>query len=183
MSTLKNLRPITVEEYLEGENCSPLRHEFVGGEVYAMVGASEGHNLIVMNIAAELHGKPRGTACRVFSGMMKLRINENFFYPDVFVVCDRADTEPRFKTHPVLVVEVLSPSTVIWDSREKRAAYQAVEPLREYVLVEQERREVRMHRRAGSGWETTDYTGAAAVELASVNLTLSLDDIYRDVLP
>jgi Uma2 family endonuclease len=183
MATLRKTRPITVDEYLEGELVGDIRHEFVGGDVYSMVGASEGHNLIAMNVATALHAHLRRTGCRVFAGTMKLRIGDDFYYPDVFVACDRNDADPYFKRRPLLIVEVLSPGTAVRDSEDKLIAYQAVDSLREYVLAEQDRREVRIHRRTGNGWESTTYTGTAKVPLESVDLSLSLDEIYEKVLP
>lgn len=183
MSTARKLRPITVEEYLEGEKVGDIRHEFVGGEIYSMVGASEAHNMIAGAFQFSLYGHLRGTACRVFAGTMKLRLGDDFFYPDVFVACDRTGDGPYFKVRPLLIVEVLSPDSAVRDTREKLVAYQAFDSLREYVLAEQDRREVRAHRRTSGGWESAVYTGSATLPLASVDLALPLDEIYRDVLP
>lgn len=183
MSTVSKVRPITVEEYLAGEKVGDIRHEFVGGEIFAMVGASEAHNLIAGAFQFALYGHLRGTACRVFAGTMKLRRGDDFYYPDVFVACEHRGDEPHFKARPLLIVEVLSPDSAVRDTREKLAAYQAFDSLREYVLAEQDRREVRVHRRTGGGWDSELYTGAMTVPLASVDLALSMDDICRDVVP
>ena len=181
MSGLRQLRPISIEEYLEGESRSDIRHEYVGGEPYAMVGATVTHNLIAGNIFAALHSHLRGTACRVFAGSMKVRIGDDFFYPDVFVACERVEGERLFQTRPSLIVEVLSPGTELLDTRDKLQAYQRIESLREYVMVEQERQELRVVSRMAQGWDTASYTGTMEVRLASVELTLSLAEIYRDV--
>lgn len=183
MSTLRKTRPITVEEYLEGELVGDIRHEFVAGEVYSMVGASEAHNLIAGVFQATLFMHLRGTACRVFAGTMKLRSGNDFYYPDVFVACDRTGDAPYSKARPLLIVEVLSPGTAVRDAQEKLVAYQAIETLREYVLAEQDRREVRVISRAGGTWESATYTGAMTLPLESVDLAMSLDEIYGDVLP
>jgi Uma2 family endonuclease len=181
MSGLRQLRPISVEEYLEGERYSDILHEYVDGEPYAMVGATVTHNSIAINLVLALGNHLRGTACRVFAGSMKVRVGDDFYYPDVFVACERPEGERLFLTRPVLIVEVLSPGTELRDTRDKLLAYQAIESLREYVLVEQERREVRVIRRTAEGWESVTCTGTTPVRLESVDLTLSLDDIYRDV--
>jgi Uma2 family endonuclease len=183
MSTLKKTRPISVEEYLEGEKVSDARHEFVGGEVFLMVGATQAHNLIAAAFQFALYGHLRSTACRVFSGTMKLRIGNDFYYPDVLVICDRTDIEPLYVTRPLLIIEVLSPGTVMRDTREKLLAYQAIDSLREYVLVEQERREVRVYRRAGTTWDFATYGGTDSVQLESVDLSVSFDEIYGTALP
>lgn len=91
---------------------------------------------------AALHGHLGGTGCRVFTSMMKLRVGDDFYYPDVFVACDRSDAEPYFKRRPLLIVEVLSPETAARDTQDKLVAHQAIDSLREHVLAEQHRQEV-----------------------------------------
>jgi Uma2 family endonuclease len=183
MSRPEQTRPISVEEYLEGEKYSNTRHEFIDGEIYDMVGATEAHGRISIAFAAALHRHLRGTRCRVLVADMKFRVGDNFYYPDVLVTSERKSLDAVFWTSPVLAIEVLSPGTVAHDTRHKRAAYTSVESLREYALVEQERREIRVIGRSGSGWDTATYTGSDRLHLASVDLTLSLDDIYEDILP
>jgi Uma2 family endonuclease len=178
MPTLKEARPLTVEEYLEGEKLSDARHEFVGGDVFSMVGASQTHNLIAGAFYFVLYGHLRGTGCRVFSGTMKLRVGDDFYYPDVLVTCDKSDVQPLYVERPSLIVEVLSPSTVMRDTHEKLLAYQAIGSLREYVLVEQQRREIRVYRRAGASWDLSNFSGPGPLHLASVDLDVSLDEIY-----
>ena len=181
MPTLKKVRPISVEEYLEGEKLSDTRHELAGGNVFSMVGASQTHNLIAVNITSALHNHLRGTACRVFTGTMKLRIGNDFYYPDVLVTCDRSDVEPLYVERPSLIVEVLLPSTVMRDTGEKLLAYQGIRSLQEYLLVEQDRREVRAYRRAGASWDMTSVAGTETLRLVSVDVSVSLDEIYGGV--
>jgi Uma2 family endonuclease len=178
---LRQLRPISIEEYLDGEQHSDILHEYVGGEPYAMVGATTTHNLIAGNIFAALHGHLRGTACRVFAGSMKVRVGDDFYYPDVFVSCERVEGERLFQTRPLLIVEVLSPGTELLDTRDKLQAYQRIDSLRDYVMVEQERPEFRVVSRTAQGWESATYAGTMPARLASVELTLDLGEIYRDV--
>src|SRR5215813_7588030 len=158
MSGLRQLRPISIEEYLDGEQHSDILHEYVSGEPYAMVGATTTHNLIAGNIFAALHSHLRGRACRVFAGSMKVRVGDDFYYPDVFAACERVEGERLFQTRPLLIVEVLSPGTELLDTRDKLLAYQRIESLREYVLAEQERPEFRVISRTAQGWDTATYT-------------------------
>jgi Uma2 family endonuclease len=183
MATLRKTRPIAVEEYLEGEKVGDIRHQFVGGDVYSIVGASEAHNLIAGFFQATLYNASPAEWLPRLRRHMKLRTGDDFYYPDVFVACDRSDAEPYFKRRPLLIVEVLSPGTAVRDAQDKLIAYQAIGSLREYVLAEQDRREVRVHRRVTDGWESATDTGAATVPLESVDLALPLDEIYRNVLP
>lgn len=183
MSTLKKTRPITIEEYLEGEKYSDIKHEYAGGEVYAMIGTSRTHNRIAGAFYATLLAHLKGTACGVFMSDVKLRIRNEFYYPDVLVACEPADAEPHYVTRPLLIVEVLSPGTAMRDATEKLIAYQAIDSLREYVLAEQERREVRVYRRAGTSWDLATYAGRTPIGLTSVDLTDPLNDIYGGILP
>jgi Uma2 family endonuclease len=182
MPTLKDARPLSVDEYLEGENLSDARHEFVGGVVFAMMDVSQSHNLIAGAFQVALHGHLRDTACRVFGGTMKLRIGNDFYYSDVLVVCDPTDVEPRYVTRPSLIVDVLSPCEGALDVPERLPAYQGIGSLLEYVMVEPDRREIHVYRRIGATWRCSAYAGASSVvDLASVGLSLPLDEIYSNV--
>src|SRR6202012_3089269 len=102
----------TVEEYLEGEKMSEVRHEYFDGHVTAMAGASADHEGVAMNIATTLHLHLKGKPCRVFKDGMKLRLEvqkkDLFYYPDIMVACDPKDQNPFFRRNPKLLIEVLS---------------------------------------------------------------------------
>ena len=177
---------ISIDEYLEGELRSDIRHEYLGGEVYAMAGAGEKHNRIAGNLFFHLRAASRGKACGVFINDMKLRIDASdaFYYPDVLVSCDPADTQPLFKSLPCLLVEVLSPSTEVIDRREKLLAYRKLPTLRHYLLVSQEQRAVQWHQRDADGqWLISDLQGSGtlALDCPGLALAVSLDDVYEDV--
>lgn len=180
------LPSLSVDEYLAGEPVSEIRHEYVDGEVYAMAGAGEAHNLIALNVASWLRGSVRGGPCRVFISDMKLRVAEwnAFYYPDILVACDPSDTQPYFKESPCLIVEVLSPSTEAIDRREKLLAYRTLESLREYVLIAQDKRQAEVYRRAADGaWSLEILTEGDPLHLECVGAILSLDEVYEDVPP
>jgi Uma2 family endonuclease len=177
---------ISIDEYLEGELISDVRHEYLAGEVYAMAGAGEKHNRISLNIAFHLRAASRGKACGVFIHDMKLRMDasDSFYYPDVLVTCDPADTQSLFKKMPCLLVEVLSPSTEAIDRREKLLAYRKLPSLRHYLLVSQEQRSVQWHQRDEAGqWLISDLEGSGTLVLdcPAMAVTVTLDDIYEDV--
>lgn len=175
---------LTAADYLAGEQLSDIRHEFVDGQVYAMAGAGEPHNLIAGNVFAKLRNLVRGGQCRVFISDMKLNVAEwnAFYYPDVMVVCDPADDQPYFKQHPCLVVEVISPSTESTDRREKMLAYRTLPSLRNYVLISQDKRQVELYRRGDDGgWSAAVVIEAGSVPLECVNASLALTDVYEDV--
>jgi Uma2 family endonuclease len=178
---------LTIEEYLKFEQNDEIRHEYVAGQIYAMAGASEAHNLIAGNIFALLRPHLRGSSCRAFVADMKVKINlqqgDIFYYPDLLVTCDQDDREKYFKTNPNLIVEVLSDSTETTDKREKRINYQSLASLQEYVLVAQDEMRVEIYRRDDSGNWTVEILGEnELLRLDSVGLTLTMADIYEDVL-
>ena len=131
MTALVKPEPISVEEYLQGELLSDIRHEYVGGMVYAMAGASDDHNRIAGNIFGELRERLRGKRCEPFTSDMKFKLAkfDSFYYPDVLVTCDPTDNAKYFRERPTVVFEVLSPDTERTDTREKRYAYVTVDAL------------------------------------------------------
>lgn len=181
MSQRKTKAYVSVEEYLSGERESPVRHEYVGGEVYALAGASDRHNRIALNIASRLN-EHVGEPCETFMSDMKIKVApEVFYYPDVVVTCDAEGADAYFRAEPRLIVEVNSPSTERIDRHEKMATYKAVSSLQEYVLVSQDEMRAEIYRRTGSEWKASVFTDAEdKLEFASVALPLSLAEIYRN---
>jgi len=177
--------PMTVTDYLAFEESSDMRHEFIGGEIHAMSGASTPHNIIAGNIFTSLRTKLRGGPCQAFISDVKIRLDVSrediFYYPDVVVTCNPAGIEKQFLRFPTLVVEVLSPSTETIDRREKKMNYLQLHTLDEYVLVAQERREVTVYRRA-TGWQAEIFSDdGAVVEFKSVKQAMTVREIYEDV--
>ena len=132
---------LSVEEYLEFERESPMRHEYVAGTLYALAGGTRRHNLIVSNLVFSLMSASRDGPCQVLSENFKMRpADDLFYYPDVMVVCREEEGDPLFETEPCLLIEVLSKSTADIDKREKFAAYKQIESLRAYVIVHQDKK-------------------------------------------
>lgn len=181
MAILRKAEWLSPEEYLAGERESDIKHEYVAGYVYAMTGASDTHNLIAGALYSALRAHLRGGPCRVFIADMKVRTAEAFYYPDVMVSCDPADTEAYYKTRPCLIIEVLSPTTERADSLEKRIAYQTLDSLQEYALVAQDRQEIMLYRRAADGWDLITFSTGDRVEFRSVGLELPIEQVYEDV--
>ena len=174
------------QEYLDGEQYSDIRHEYLAGQVFAMAGAGEKHNRIAGNLFFHLRAAARGKQCGVFISDMKLRVEQSdaYYYPDVMVTCDSEDTESLYKRSPCLIVEVLSPSTEVIDRREKLIAYRNLSSLRYYLLVAQGKRQVECYARdAENRWRLTVSENEGALEIVcdNLNVTFSLDDIYEDV--
>lgn len=172
----------TPEQYLEMELTSPVKHEYVAGQIFAMTGASDAHNIIALNLATILRQHLRGSPCRVFMADVKVRIEaaETFYYPDLMVSCERA-TDSYYRENPTLIVEVLSPSTARFDTQDKRRDYQKLESLKEYALISQECMDVRVYRRSESGWNLSIYTDGALIDFTSVALQIPIERIYEEV--
>jgi len=176
---------LTAEEYMSGEAASEVRHEYVGGTLYAMAGASEEHNIISLNLAVALRSHLRERGCRVFIVDMKVRLligrEDVFYYPDLMVVCDARDTDRYFKRYPKVLIEVLSDETQRTDRREKFLGYTGIETLEEYVLVAQDRMEVTVFRR-NNQWQPEVTTDAAhPLQLASIRFNVPLSAVYEGV--
>lgn len=173
---------ISVQEYLEGEMHATVKHEYIDGDVYAMAGGSRNHNTLVFNLAA-LIGTQLQSPCRGFGPDMKIHIRQGqqniFYYPDVSVSCQEETADEYYNEHPVLIVEVLSPSTERLDKFEKFIAYRSLESLQEYLLVHQDIREIWLFRRP-NGWAKEVCTDGE-IRLESVGVTLAMDAIYRNV--
>ena len=185
MEAAKELALISSEEYLEQERQSDARHEFVGGVIYAMAGASEEHNTIAGNLHAALHTHLRGKSCRVFIVDLKVRLQiaqtDIFYYPDLMVVCDPRDTDRYFKRYPKVLIEVLSEVTERIDRREKLLNYTQIETLEEYVLVAQDRTEVTLFRRVNNWKPVVLSQPDQTFHLPSLAFKLPLSAVYEAV--
>ncbi len=182
--------PMTFEQYLEFEQASDVRHEFVGGYAYAMhatamSGGTRAHNRVVLNVAGQLWLRTRGTGCETFDQSFKLRTPcGNVYHPDVMVSC--GPTPPNdalYLDDPCLTVEVLSPSTARTDQHEKADSYEKIPTLGAYLVVETTWRAVHRRWRGADGvWRTEVVFGAAgAIPLpCPTGGVLTLDEIYEN---
>jgi Uma2 family endonuclease len=178
---------MTTAEFLAWDAKQIERHEFVNGEVFAMAEAEDRHVTTSLNIAMSLRRHLRGTPGRTFMSDMKLHVAsaDSYFYPDVMVTCDAADlASPLVKTAPVLVVEVLSPTTAAYDRGEKFARYRRLPSLQEYMLVDIDTRRTDLYRKgADSMWVLHPFDDGQTVHLASVVLDLSAEALFAEVDP
>ena len=179
---------LTPEQYLEIERKAEFKSEYYQGEMFAMAGAREGHNLIVVNLGAELRQQLRKRPCRTYVNDMRVRVSATgmYTYPDAIVVCG----EPQFLDetrdtllNPTLIVEVLSPSTEFYDRVRKFEHYSSVESVTEYLLVASERVRAELYTRQPDGrWLlTTASRMEDSLDLQSVGVHLALADLYEKV--
>lgn len=186
MSTALKRPVISVEDYLAGELTSPIKHEYLGGFVYAMAGARYAHILIATNVVSALHARLRGKKCRALNSDAKIRVSSatqiRFYYPDASVHCRPNPHDDSFQEEPNVVVEVLSNGTRRIDEGEKRDAYLTIPSLSAYILLEQESATAVVFRRTKDGFVREDYEGMnAVIPLGEIDAMLPLAEAYEGV--
>lgn len=192
---------LSPSEYLQMEEQSPIKHEYINGEIYSMAGATDIHITLAGNLYLLLRNHLRGSNCQVYISDMKTRIEARncFYYPDILVTCAPRDQQtPTYKRFPRLIAEVLSDSTEAFDRGDKFADYQTLDTLQEYILLNSRQQRLECFRRNEAGWFLQSYSPAAnpaaspaanpaanpaatSFELTSLQLTASLSDLYDDV--
>ncbi len=179
---------LSEEDYLRLERASDVRHEYLAGEIFAMVGASRAHNLIGGNTYASLHAQLRKRACEIYTNDMRVRVSVSnlYAYPDIIVTCAEpqfADGEFDTLLNPTVIIEVLSPSTESYDRGGKFQHYRALRLLKEYLLITQDAYHIDQFVRQGEiGWLLTEYDGPeATLHLASIDCVLALANVYEKV--
>ncbi|MFZ2171994.1 MAG: Uma2 family endonuclease [Methylococcaceae bacterium] len=168
---------ISETDYLQGELISEVKHEYFDGSLYAMGGASKNHERIAGNVFGELRSYLKNTPCEPFSSDINVKVGQDFFYPDVMVVCEDHSDNDYYTETPVIIVEVLSASTRRMDETTKKIAYQAIPTLKEYVIIEQDIVDVEVCRKSDN-WVSSHYFMGDEVTFESMGLSLLVEDIY-----
>ena len=186
MALSKSYAHFTPEEYLEIERVSPIKHEYLQGQIVAMAGATKAHVIITGNLSALLVTHLRGTACISYGLDMKVRLPELklFYYPDLAVTCDDRDrvSNEDFILHPKLIIEVLSDSTEAFDRGDKFSDYKSGTALEEYVLVHQRQVLVeRFQRKSDNLWLPQVYRAGEQVEFDSIGFRCAIVDLYENL--
>ena len=176
------------EAFLAWEESQEEKHEFIRGEVFAMVGARREHVVVSGNLYAAFKQRLRGGPCQAYISDLKLRVEaaDAFFYPDVMVSCDPRDhAASQFIAHPALIVEVLSESTAAFDRGDKFAAYRTLSSLQEYVLVDIPSRRVETFRRTPENdWLFHEYLPDGGDCLfPTLQISIPFDEIFENVFP
>jgi Uma2 family endonuclease len=186
MTAAKKPNLISIDDYLAGELVSPVKHEYLGGIVYAMAGANNAHTTIATDTLVALGSRLRGKSCKPFNSDAKVRVrlpsHIRFYYPDAMIVCRPNSGRDSFQDDPAVLVEVLSRSTRRTDEGEKKDAYLTIPSLCVYLLIEQEMPRVVVHRRTEQGFVTEVYEGLdAVIPLPEVEIELPLAEVYERV--
>ena len=180
---------ITEAEYLEYERESHVKHEYFAGEIFAATGASEQHNLIASNVNASLHTQLRQRSCRVYPSDMRVKVTQTGLhtYPDITIVCGQpqfTDDEKRDTLlNPIVIFEILSPSTERYDRGMKFQHYRTIETLTEYILIAQDAHRIEHYiRHEQDRWILSEAVGIDTILiLSSVDCQLHLADVYEKV--
>ena len=179
---------ISPEEYLALERKAEYKSEYAYGQMYAMAGGSPEYNLIAGNVHTALNVALRDRPCLVFNSNMKVRVPSSlkFHYPDATVVCDNPhydDKERDVLLNPLLLIEVLSPTTAAYDRGKKFQSYQEIPSFREYLLIAQDEPVIeRFVKQADGNWLYTKVAGLdQSIELVTLDCRLALRDVYAKV--
>ena len=178
---------MTASEYLEFERNSLEKHEFYNGEIYAMAGAKERHNLIVSYLIINIGTKFKNKHCVVYPSDMRVVIDEynHYTYPDVTLVCGERkflDNKNDCLLNPNVIIEVLSDSTEKYDRGKKFEAYRNLISLREYMLVSSEHKKIELFTKTTEGkWLLSENGIEDTIIIPTLDLTLLLSDVYDKV--
>ena len=174
-------RPMTLDEFLAWEQIQELRWEFDGFAPMAMTGGTSDHSAIQLNIYLAVGGRLRGKPCRVFTADLKVRVAGSIRYPDAFVVCTPVASGTLVVFDPVVIFEVLSPSTASTDVGAKNQEYRDTPSVQRYVMLAQERRQATVFARAGNDWVGHIVTGDAVLEMPEIGISVPLTELYENV--
>jgi Uma2 family endonuclease len=175
----------TIEEYLQMERASDVKHEYYQGEIFAMAGASNRHITISSNLIAELHQRLKTSPCFPYGSDMRIHIPENtlFTYPDISIICGEINTFDKDKDtalQPIILIEILSKTTRDYDRGGKFKLYRDIPTLKEYMLVDSENICVEIFRiNEHNHWELEEYKNLQEiVTLPAIGVSVSMEDIY-----
>ena len=176
-------KPMTLAEFLEWEEGQPLRYEFDGVGPVAMTGGTYGHSTIQRNLAFGLTSRLRGKPCQFQGSDLKIQVGDGHIrYPDGMVVCSPIDRTATVVHEPVVVFEVLSPSTAAKDRIVKAREYQATPSIRRYVMLEQDSVGATVYARSGETWTHEILVADSILALPEIGVSLPLAELYEGIV-
>jgi Uma2 family endonuclease len=176
-------KPMTLAEFLEWEEGQPVRYEFDGFGPVAMTGGTYGHSTIQRNLAFALTGRLRGKPCQFQGSDLKIQVGDGHIrYPDGMVVCSPVDRTATVVHEPVVVFEVLSPSTAAKDRIVKAREYQATPSIRRYVMLEQDSVGATVYARSGETWTHEILVADSILSLPEIGVSLPLAELYEGIV-
>jgi len=186
MTAVRELDLISENDYLAGELVSKVKHEYVGGRVYAMSGETANHSGVASNFQRVAGNGLLGSNRRAFTGDLSIRIERvegvTYYYPDGSVVCGPVDGQAQFTEDPVVVLEVLSPTTRRIDETSKLQGYLSLESLQVCLLAESDEALVTVYRRKEDHFAVEIFAGReGAIPLPEIGIELDLGELYRGI--
>jgi len=175
-------QPMTLAQFLEWEERQPLRYEFDGIGPVAMTGGSVGHSRIQCKLAFALTSRLRGHLCELFGSDLKFQVAEGHIrYPDGMVVCSPVHRTATVVRDPVVVFEVLSPSTTRNDRIVKALEYQATPSVQRYVMLEQDGVSATVYARSGDAWTHEILVADSILALPEISVAFPLAEHYEGI--
>jgi Uma2 family endonuclease len=176
-------KPMTLAEFLPWEERQPLRYEFDGVGPVAMTGGTRAHAAIQANLATALTTRLRGRPCRFYGSDLKIRTAEDHIrYSDGFVTCTAGENASTMVSDPVVIFEVLSPSTAATDRIAKAREYQAMPSVERYVMIEQDRIGATVYTRASGDWKHQILIEDSILALPEIGVELALAELYEGLV-
>jgi len=174
---------VSEAEFLERSRESDARLEYSDGIIYAMAGEKKKNNVLAGNLYLALRPRANQQGCRVFMEGVQLRLpnSSKYFLPDVMLSCAPEGDDEYIEENPCLLVEVVSPTSVIRDYNEKKLEYFNIPSLEQYILVSSDKKQVEVYTRETSGWHFEAYLEQGEFEVACVGLAVTLEQIYAAV--
>lgn len=174
-------KPMTMEEFLAWEEQQELRHEFDGFEPHAMTGGSLEHAVIERNLIYSLTGRLMGKPCQPYTSNLKIRVRHSIRYPDAFVACSSQRRGTKVVLDPVVVFEILSPSTAQIDLGIKNEEYRDTPSVKRYVILSQDRQQATVFQRVGDEWVGRIASAGSVLAMPEIDIEIPLNELYRDV--
>lgn len=188
MSAVPALKFISIEDYLSLEETADEKHEYYRGEIFAMAGGTIAHNQIVSNTVSEINFFLRGKSCQVFPSDLKVhnKANTLFTYPDISIVCGEPEKWQGHNdtiTNPVVIIEVLSKSTQLYDRGQKFKLYRSLPSLKEFILLSSLEYMVEHYtKQADDSWNFREWTDPDdTLTIESIDFSCPVKDLYRNV--
>jgi Uma2 family endonuclease len=175
-------KPMTLDEFLAWEDRQDERWEFDGFNPVAMTGGTARHSAIQANLITALVTRLRGKPCRAYTSDLKVRTSSSIRYPDAFVVCSPVGGTATYVTDPVVVFEILSPSTANVDTIDKNAEYQDTPSIQRYVMLAQDSQRAMMFERTADDWVGHIMSGDVTIAMPEIDIELPLMELYDGVL-
>lgn len=172
-------KPMSLDEFLAWEEKQELRWEFDGFAPMAMTGGTSEHSAIQRNLSIAVGGRLRGQRCQLYTADLKIRVAGSIRYPDAFVVCSPVPHGTPVVTDPVVVFEVLSPSTASTDIGVKNEEYRDTPSIQRYVMLAQDQQRAIVFAREGDDWVGHIVSGEAVLQMPEIGIEVPLAEIYE----